>query len=97
MTEQDKQRYFEAMHAMQSGVALKMNWDEVEASPKHLRVGMNSALVSNGALVKLLIDKGLISEDEFYKELADFAERDVASYQAEVNAHYGTDDTITLG
>jgi len=88
MTEQDQRRYTAAMHAVQSGVALKMHWDPDETSPKHLRVGMNSALIGNGALAKLLLDKGVFTEDEFHAALADFAEAEVESYQREANAYY---------
>jgi hypothetical protein len=97
MSQQDRTRYAAAMHAMQTGVALKMNYDQKETSPKSLRVGVNSALVSNGALAKLLIDKGLITLDELESELADMAERDATSYQDEANAHFGGDGRINLG
>jgi hypothetical protein len=98
MSQADQQRYLAAMHAVQSGVALKMNWDPDETAPKQLRVGMNSALVSNGALIKLLIDKGVCTVDEFQAVLADYAEQEQASYEAEIAEHYGNNGTsIHLG
>ncbi len=89
----DLDRYHKAMHAMQTGVKLRLTReapqveygkqvpDEQECSPKHLRVGVNSALVNSSALVLLLVDKGIITEDEYCATLAHFMEQDVASYQ----------------
>ena len=70
-TDQAKQRYTAALHAMQSGVAAEMQHNPSPSNPKHLRVGVNSALVSSGALAQLLISKGVITETELYTALAD--------------------------
>lgn len=96
MSQTDLDRYAAAMHAMQSGVAMKMNYDQGETSPKHLRVGVNSGLISSGALAKVLCDKGVITLDEYEAALADMAERDAKSYQDDVNTHFGT-GKIRLG
>jgi hypothetical protein len=67
-------------HAMQTGVAAQMQFDPVVAgtTPKHLRVGVNSALVDSSALAKLLMDKGVITLDEYETALVEGmrAERD---------------------
>ena len=39
------QRYLDAAHAMQTGVAFTMHQDSSQTDPKHLRVGINSAMV----------------------------------------------------
>lgn len=80
-------RYEKAAHAMQSGVAMMMNYDPGATSPKHLRVGMNSAMVENGALVQLLIDKGLITADEWWESLAKFMEAEAESYRQMIQTH----------
>lgn len=96
MTQEDQDRYAAAAHAMQTGVAMQMNFDPSETTPKHLRVGVNSAMVEHGALVKILLDKGLLTEDEYYKTLADFMEAEAESYRARIQEMYpGT--KITLG
>jgi len=87
MTEEERKdaayrRYGKAMHAVQSGVAFMIeNGDGKEVEPKHLRVGVASALNANGAIVKLLMRKGLISEAEYAEMLAEYAEKDQASYE----------------
>jgi hypothetical protein len=67
---------------MQSGVAALMGQGhDSETEPKHLRVGVNSALCENGALVRLLIAKGVITADEISKASADEMEAEVRRYQ----------------
>lgn len=85
-----KKDYLELCHAMQSGVASKMNYDDSEVQPKHLRVGVNSALVSNGALIDLLVDKGVFTEEEYSIKLNEWMQLEVDRYEAELAAHFGT-------
>jgi hypothetical protein len=83
--EQDVERYAAACHAMQSAVAEKMelygDGNSSETTPKHLRVGVNSAMVETGVIAKVLIDKGIITEAEYRKAMADAMEREVESYR----------------
>jgi hypothetical protein len=84
-----RKRYAELMHAVQTGVKLWMGIDpEGETSPKHLRVGVNSAMIDSGALVKLLIAKGVFTEDEFMEVLVEKAEEEKDSYEAKLREHY---------
>jgi hypothetical protein len=85
----DHQRYLNAAHAMQSGVALDLNANDDSLNPKHLRVGVNSAMSDHGALVKLLIDKGIFSEQEYMKVIADFMEREKESYERKHSQRLG--------
>lgn len=88
-------RYQAAAHAMQSGVAATMEIDPNATTPKHLRVGVNSAMVEHSALVWLLLQKGVLTEQEYYSALADAMEREKALYEQELSSHYGS--TVTLG
>jgi hypothetical protein len=92
-----KERYFAALHAMQSGVALQLEHNPSGGSPKHLRVGVNSAKVEHAALAKLLIDKGIITEAEYTEALAEMMEREVRMYEDELTRMYGGQTKITLG
>jgi|HubBroStandDraft_6_1064221.scaffolds.fasta_scaffold00184_15 hypothetical protein len=98
------ERYRAAAHAMQSGVKLKMTREGVgdpdegyvprgECSPKHLRVGINSAMSDHGALARLLIDKGVFTEEEYTEAIADGMEREVQFYRTELNLP----DNVHLG
>lgn len=89
------ERYEAAMHAMQSGVAMEMNYRPQPTEPKHLRVGINSALCDHAALVRILIAKGILTEDEYIAEIADEAEREVARYEESLTDLVGA--KITLG
>ena len=74
-------RYLAACHAMQSGVAVEMNSDPNPTTPKHLRVGINSALCDQAALVRLLVDKGILTEAEYTEAIAGEMEREVKRYE----------------
>ncbi len=87
-TEEYRQRYFAAAHAMQTGVAAKMNFDPSETTPKHLRVGVNAAMSDAGGLVGLLISKGVITEEEYMKAICEQMEAERDKYQEEIQAHY---------
>lgn len=89
-------RYNAAAHAMQSGVAMWMNYDAAETRPKDLRVGVNSALVSNGALVKLLVEKGIITDEEYMTSLIEMMEREVEDYRQRIEQHLGGTTKISL-
>jgi hypothetical protein len=84
----DWQRYMRAVKRMQSGVAILNDPDD--GSPKHIRVGINSAMVNADAFLHLLVDKGVCTVEEFQKYLADSAEREAARYEAFVQEKYGS-------
>lgn len=86
--------YTDKAHAMQSGVAMKMNYDPTECTSKHLRVGVNAAMCDASAMARLLIEKGLITEDEYDAAITAEMAREVARYEAWLTARIGT--TITL-
>ena len=77
----EHKRYLRACHAMQTGVATKMHIYPAETSPKHLRAGVNSAMVDTGAVIGLLIKKGVFTEEELYEALADKMEEEVKLYE----------------
>jgi len=82
----DTERYLDAVHGMQTGVATIAGMgDAKDLEPKHLRVGVNSAMCNQAALVRLLIAKGLITLTEYQKELADEMERERERYELRVS------------
>lgn len=76
------QRVVDASHAIQSGVAWRMGIDRAETDGKHLRVGVNVAMVEHGALALLLIRKGIITELEYLEAVAEGLEAEKARYEA---------------
>jgi fructose/tagatose bisphosphate aldolase len=89
-----KARYHRALHAMQAGVALKMNHDGADTTPKHLRVGVNAAMSDQSAVAILLVSKGVITETELWTALCESMEREKAMYEAEINARTGGKVTL---
>ena len=83
-------RYIDALHAVQSGVKIIMENDiDDETSLKHLRVGVNSALVDVSALAGLLIKKKIITQNEFLEALAERMEEEKISYEVVVSKFFG--------
>lgn len=90
----DTERYTRAGHAMQSGVAMDMQFDSKETEPKHLRVGINTAHRDISSLAGLLIAKGYFTTGEYVKALADGMEIEKASYEADLTKKLGRKVTL---
>lgn len=88
------ERYERAMHAIRSGVATEHGRGSNDGSPKHLRMGVNSALINDAALVRLLIAKGLITEEEYSEAVVEEAEREVKRYEDRLTAALGSKVTL---
>ena len=86
--------YEAALHAMQTGVAYEMERDPGSTQPKHLRVGVNSALCNQAALVRVLVDKGVFTEDEYRDAITDEMNREVERYERKLSEIFGTEITL---
>lgn len=97
--EKARLRYAAAAHAMQTGVKMEQALDDKQGiypqtrsdSPKHLRVGVNSALVEHSALASLLLAKGVFTEAEYYEALAKGMEKEVMRYQRWISERMGVE------
>jgi hypothetical protein len=89
----DFARHRAAQGKMQAGVAFDKTQDQ---SQKHERVGINTALCDHSALVKLLISKGIITQEEYAKAIADEMEAEVKRYEQKLSEQKGG-VKITLG
>lgn len=81
--------YLEAAHAMQTGVAMRMTRHPEEIDPKHLRVGVNSAMVNQAAIARLLIEKGIITEEEYEKAICAEMNAEAERYQKTIREELG--------
>lgn len=88
------ERYFAAAHAMQSGVAHEHALGSEDGSAKHLRVGVNTAMVDHGGLVALLVAKGIITEDEYQQALCDAMEKEQKRYEDRLTKRVGGPVTL---
>lgn len=93
--EQLKQRYYNLVHAVQSGVGFLISRGSNTGTPKHLRTGVNIAMCAHSALVHLLIKKGICTEEEYFSAVVEMLEQEVERYQAEAEAETGV--RITFG
>jgi hypothetical protein len=87
------EEYMSLMHAMQSGVKATMEAHgdtEVAAhSPKHLRVGINASMILGSAIVKTLVDKGLITWEEFRDNEIELLKNEVKMYEQQLSEYHG--------
>lgn len=92
-------------HALQTGILWEQQYDEHAAfyqnNPtlanivKHLRTGLDCAMVEQAAIIHLLIDKGLITEAEYFEKSLEFFRREIKNCEARLSAQMGR--TIHLG
>ncbi len=92
--DEKRERYLALCHAMQTGVAYEMERHPQPTQPKHLRVGVNTAMVEHAALVDLLIRKGLLTRDEYFDMLLVAMEREVHLYEQRLAQEYGAKITL---
>ena len=85
---ENAKRYHKAAHAMQAGVALEMSYDSGPTEPKHLRVGINAAMADIASLAGLLIEKGIFTEEEYIKALADGMEKEKERYELHLRERF---------
>lgn len=93
--EEARKRYMKAAHAMQTGVLYVMEKNPTSTLPKHLRTGINCAMSDQGATASLLIEKGIITKEEYMTALANQMEKEALSYEKQLEEIFGI--KITLG
>lgn len=91
--EKHARRLLDAQHAMQSGVLFVLTNQDFdllahESSPKHLRVGVNTAMSEVGALARLLMEKGVFTREEYFKALADAMEEEQKTYEDKTGSKF---------
>jgi hypothetical protein len=85
-------------HAIQTGVAMEMHEPSVHATePKHLRTGLDCVMADLGSLTRLLVQKGVITEDEYFEAILDGLRREIEAYEARIKARMGGHTSIHLG
>lgn len=96
MTDHDTARYHAAAHAMQTGVKAAAHYEPSETAPASLRVGVNTAHVSVAALTSLLIEKGIITLDEYTAANANQMETETEAYRVRLQTYLGGETKVTL-
>lgn len=92
-----QRRYANAMHGIQTAILFEIEHvglNNAEASPKHLRTGINSAMVNDHAVAKLLVAKGIFTEQEYAVAVMEAAEEELASMTERVRNSTGFKDVV---
>ena len=87
--EEFSRRYAALAHAIQTGVAYDQGAGSQDGTPKHLRTGLNLVLCDHASLSRLLVEKGVISADEYKAAILRGLEEEKARYEARINRQYG--------
>lgn len=96
MTEFD--RYERAFKAMQHGVAWEdANGFKEPTEARHLRAGVNAAMVAQTAMLRALIEKGFIDEARFMAILVCEMEQEVKRYELRMKAYTGLNADLYEG
>lgn len=83
-------------HAMQSGVNIEQHYTD-QCSPKHLRTGVNVAMVEHSALCELLVEKGIVTPTELFTSMIRKMHAEIDAYRLRIAERMGVDaDKITL-
>jgi hypothetical protein len=93
-------RWMISAHAVQSATALhieRLGASAAGADAKHLRTGLNMAMSDHGALARLLVAKGIITEEEYLAAIAEGAEMEAERIAEHVRSECNLPDTVTFG
>jgi hypothetical protein len=104
------ERYTLLLHKMQAGVrfdqetdperAVNLRNDGIHLTPelsrhlKHERTGINAGRVDIGALTKLLIERGVFTEEEWWKAACEMMQAEVERYEQLLSARLGRPVTL---
>ena len=90
--------YETAGHRIQTAIAVLMGRDPDFSlvQPKHLRTGLDLSKSDMGGLARLLIAKGVFTEEEYIEAITNAAEREADDWERMVQAVLGNRDIRTL-
>jgi hypothetical protein len=88
--------YKRLAHAIQAGTGLEQGSYSRDGEPKHLRVGITLARVEHAALVGLLIEAGVFTNEQYAAAVIAGLEAEKATITARLEAHYGGATKINL-
>ena len=100
-------RYEQLCHAHQSGVKFDLENDpsnylagpvsgrpDIMRIAKHLRVGIDGALVEQSAVARLLMEKGVFTEAEYHTAIIVAREQEVERYEKYLSEKFGVKTTL---
>jgi hypothetical protein len=89
-------QYHALLHAMQSGVAADIGQQLPRTEDpqmvnflKHMRVGVNSTMCDQAALVRIFVAKGLFTDAEYFQALVEEMKREVERYEKTLSERFG--------
>lgn len=90
-------RYLSAAHSIQTAVKMQievLGENGAGADPKHLRTGLNMVMSDHAALARLLMKKGIITNDEYMQAITEGTEEEAERMAADTRKKCGLPDTV---
>lgn len=83
------QEYSRLAHAVQSGVAVELNNGSRIATPKYLRTGLNLVMRDLSSLCDLLIQKGLLTQEELEEAILKGVKEEIKLHEQLIEQRLG--------
>lgn len=83
-------RYADKAHAVQTGIAAMQTRGYFSGEHKHSRVGINLVMRDLGSLIGLLIEKGVLAEDDVYEAVLKGLDEEIADYERDLGEALGS-------
>jgi hypothetical protein len=92
--EEFMEEYRRLGHAIQTGVGYEHEYGSQDGTPKHLRTGLANVMSDLGSIGRLLIAKGVITEQEYFHAILEGLKQEVAVYEQRLEARLGAKITL---
>lgn len=78
-------------HAIQTGILLELEHENQTAQNmfKHLRTGLNLVMSDHGSLGRLLVKKGLITQEEYFTTVLEGLKTELESLEKKLSERFG--------
>lgn len=89
-------KYEQLAHSVQSAIKFELSRDASDPKYhyKHLRTGLNCVMADHGSLGRLLVKKGLITQDEYFEATLEGMELEVQRTTENVRKNLGLGSSI---
>lgn len=88
--EENNDEYIANMHAIQSCIALMINYPETKmGDSKHMQVGIISSMVTHHAIATLMVEKGIFTQEEYSAQMVLSTRDELERMTAAANARIG--------
>ena len=93
---ENNEQIAELTKGIQKGIEYISQTDFTEIQPKQMRLELNIMMIQHNALVEVLVDKRLITKEEYTQYVIRHMEQEIQAYKEDLHVIYGENADITL-